>query len=98
MQVDWRLVFFVNLPVGAWALWRGSRLLTDTRDPDPQGRPDWLGAALFAAAIGALTLGIVHNQDQPDVPDRVVGVDGERASSGVLRRSTAMTSWAMTTR
>ena len=60
VQVDWRLVFFVNLPVGAWALWRGSRLLTETRDPDPQGRPDWLGAALFAAAIGALTLGFVQ--------------------------------------
>ena len=36
------------------------RLLTETRDPDPQGRPDWLGAALFAAAIGALTLGFVQ--------------------------------------
>src|SRR3954454_19099911 len=39
VQVDWRLVFFVNLPVGAWALWRGARLLTETRDEDPPGRP-----------------------------------------------------------
>ncbi len=60
VQADWRLVFLVNLPVGAWALWRGSRLLAETRDPDPDGRPDWLGAALFAAAIGALTLGFVQ--------------------------------------
>src|SRR5829696_1778206 len=60
VQIDWRLVFFVNLPVGAWALWRGSRLMTETRDADPQGRPDWLGAALFATAIGALTLGFVQ--------------------------------------
>ena len=35
-----------------------SRLLTETRDPDPHGRPDWLGAALLAAAIGALALGL----------------------------------------
>ena len=60
VQADWRLVFLVNLPVGAWALWRGSRLLTETRDPDPHGRPDWLGAALLAAAIGGLTLGFVQ--------------------------------------
>ena len=24
VEVDWRLVFLVNLPVGAWALWRGA--------------------------------------------------------------------------
>ena len=60
VQVDWRLVFLVNLPVGAWALWRGARLLTETREPEPQGRPDWLGAALFAASIAALTLGFVQ--------------------------------------
>src|SRR3954452_25010084 len=35
VQVDWRHVFFVNLPVGAWALWRGARLLTETRDAVP---------------------------------------------------------------
>ncbi len=60
VQVDWRLVFLVNLPVGAWALWRGSRLLTETRDQTAQARPDWLGAVLLAAAIGALTLGFVQ--------------------------------------
>ena len=37
VQVDWRLVFFVNLPVGAWALWRGSRLLERDARPRPAG-------------------------------------------------------------
>ena len=53
-------VFLVNLPVGAWALWRGARLLTETRDETAQARPDWLGAVLLAASIGALTLGFVQ--------------------------------------
>jgi hypothetical protein len=53
-------VFLVNLPVGAWALWRGARLLTETRDATEQGRPDWLGTALLAAAVGALALGFVQ--------------------------------------
>jgi EmrB/QacA subfamily drug resistance transporter len=60
VQADWRLVFLVNLPVGAWALWRGSRLLTETRDASEQGRPDWLGTALLAASVGALALGFVQ--------------------------------------
>src|SRR5215210_2879424 len=60
VQADWRLVFLVNLPVGAWALWRGSRLLTETRDATEQGRPDWLGTALLTAAVGALALGFVQ--------------------------------------
>src|SRR5215213_5648873 len=60
VQADWRLVFLVNLPVGAWALWRGARLLTETRDATEQGRPDWLGTALLAAGVGALALGIVQ--------------------------------------
>src|SRR5918994_493645 len=53
VQADWRLVFLVNLPIGAWALWRGSRLLTETRDLSDQGSPDWLGTVLLAAAVGA---------------------------------------------
>ena len=60
VQADWRLVFLVNLPVGAWALWRGARLLTETRDLSEQGRPDWLGTALLAAAVGALALSFVQ--------------------------------------
>src|SRR5215213_10277505 len=51
VQADWRLVFFVNLPVGAWALWRGARLLEETRDEEAQARPDWLGATVLAGAI-----------------------------------------------
>jgi len=60
VQADWRLVFFVNLPVGAWALWRGSKILTETRDETARARPDWLGATVLAGAIAALTLGFVQ--------------------------------------
>src|SRR5918993_1902 len=73
VQADWRLVFLVNLPVGAWALWRGSRLLTETRDLSDQGRPDWLGAGLFAGAIGALTLGFVQAPDWGWDDPRTIG-------------------------
>ena len=53
VQADWRLVFLVNLPVGAWALWRGARLLTETRDPTGRAAPTGVGAAVLAAVVGA---------------------------------------------
>lgn len=57
---DWRLVFFVNLPLGLATWTAARRLLVETADPDRTHRPDWTGAAVLAGAVGALTLGIVQ--------------------------------------
>jgi EmrB/QacA subfamily drug resistance transporter len=59
VHISWRLVFFVNLPVGIGALLYGTRLLHESRD-QRQERPDLLGSALIAAAIGLLALGLVE--------------------------------------
>jgi EmrB/QacA subfamily drug resistance transporter len=58
--VDWRLVFFVNLVLGAAALVPARRLLRETRDPDRGAVPDALGIALLAGGVGALSLAIVE--------------------------------------
>ena len=57
---DWRLVFFVNLALGAAALVPARRLLRETRDPDRGAVPDALGIALLAGGVGALSLAIVE--------------------------------------
>jgi EmrB/QacA subfamily drug resistance transporter len=57
---DWRLVFFVNLVLGAVALVPARRLLRETRDPDRGAVPDALGIALLAGGVGALSLAIVE--------------------------------------
>jgi EmrB/QacA subfamily drug resistance transporter len=57
---DWRLVFFVNLLIGAIALVPARRLLREARDPDRGAVPDALGIALLGGAIGALSLAIVQ--------------------------------------
>src|SRR4051812_46466426 len=55
----WRLVFFVNLALGA-AVWiPARRLLRETRDPDRGAIPDALGVGLLAGGVGALSLAIV---------------------------------------
>jgi EmrB/QacA subfamily drug resistance transporter len=60
---DWRLVFFVNLLLGAAALIPARRLLVEIRDPDRGAVPDGLGIVLLAGGVGALSLGIVEAPD-----------------------------------
>src|SRR3954452_1741264 len=57
---DWRLVFFVNLLLGAAALVPARRLLREIRDPDRGAVPDALGIVLLAGSVGAVSLGIVE--------------------------------------
>jgi EmrB/QacA subfamily drug resistance transporter len=57
-SVGWRAIFLINLPLGAAALWMGSRLPAD-RPADGDGPLDTKGAALAIVALGALSFGLV---------------------------------------
>lgn len=59
VQVSWRWVFLVNVPVGLASIVMGLRVLHEIRHPDAQ-RPDLLGAALLTAAVATLVLAIVQ--------------------------------------
>jgi EmrB/QacA subfamily drug resistance transporter len=55
---DWRLVFFVNIPIGLAALVPARGLLREYKQEG--GRlPDLLGSVLLTLGVGALSLGIV---------------------------------------
>jgi EmrB/QacA subfamily drug resistance transporter len=58
VEGSWRLVFLVNLPIGAIALGFGLRILRESRD-ESSLRPDLLGTALLTIAVGLLALGLV---------------------------------------
>ena len=62
VQLDWRLVFLVNVPVAIAGLLVGARMLTERRE---QGalRPDVGGAVAFMLAVGALVLAIVKGEE-----------------------------------
>jgi EmrB/QacA subfamily drug resistance transporter len=59
VAIDWRWVFYVNVPIGLAALVIGWRQLPSV--PGHSGpRPDELSALLVTAGVGALTLGLVR--------------------------------------
>jgi EmrB/QacA subfamily drug resistance transporter len=60
VQVDWRLVFWINVPVGVVAVVMALRLVPESRDERVQGRPDLVGAGLLAAAVALLALALVE--------------------------------------
>ncbi|MDE3129759.1 MAG: MFS transporter, partial [Acidobacteriota bacterium] len=57
--LNWRLVFLVNVPLGALAIALGRRQLVENRAPGRRRLPDLLGALLFAVAVGALVTAVV---------------------------------------
>jgi EmrB/QacA subfamily drug resistance transporter len=59
---SWRLVFLVNLPLGAALLFAGRRLLPRQALRDTR-LPDLPGALMLALGLAAVTLGIVEGND-----------------------------------
>ncbi|HEY1640747.1 MAG TPA: MFS transporter [Streptosporangiaceae bacterium] len=60
VQLSWRWVFWINLPVGVAAVLLASRVIPESRDEHVRGRPDLLGAGLLAAAVGLIALALVE--------------------------------------
>lgn len=54
----WPWAFYINLPIGGLALWRGTSLLTESVKSDERRRVDGVGMALLMLAVGAVTLAI----------------------------------------
>ena len=60
VQVNWRWVFWINVPVGLAAVVLAVRVVPESRDPASSGRPDILGAGLLAAAVGLVAFALVE--------------------------------------
>jgi EmrB/QacA subfamily drug resistance transporter len=62
VAINWRWVFYVNVPIGLLALVLGWRRLPRVSG-HPVPRPDGLGAVLVTTGTAALTLGLVEGND-----------------------------------
>lgn len=70
---DWRLVFLVNIPIGALAIVLARGRLLESRAPGRRRMPDLLGAVIFALAISAIVLAVVKGGDWGWTSPAVVG-------------------------
>ena len=60
VQVNWRWVFWINVPVGVAAVVLALRVVPESRDPGSRGRPDVVGALLLAASVGLVAYALVE--------------------------------------
>ncbi|HEX3264486.1 MAG TPA: MDR family MFS transporter [Candidatus Limnocylindrales bacterium] len=70
--LGWPWIFFVNVPLGLVSLLICWRLLPKITNPEGGKNIDYLGAALFAAAIGPILIGL-SNKTGKDWTDPWVG-------------------------
>jgi EmrB/QacA subfamily drug resistance transporter len=73
VQVSWRWVFIVNVPVGLASLAAGWRVLREIRHPETS-RPDFLGAGLLTAGLGALVVAIIEGSTWGWASPRILGL------------------------
>ena len=71
-SVSWHWVFYVNLPIGAVALFIIWRLLPPLRTAGVTRKIDYLGVAVFTAALVPILIGLTNAQ-QHDWTDPLVG-------------------------
>jgi len=60
VELDWRLVFLVNVPVAVLIIVVAIRHVPESRDPDAAGPLDVTGTCLAAAGLGVLTFGLTR--------------------------------------
>lgn len=61
-HLGWESAFFINLPIGGFALVQAIRLLEESKNPDNGAPLDLVGVALVITGVGALAFGIVHSE------------------------------------
>jgi len=63
VQLSWRWVFWINIPVGLVAVVMAVRVLPESRDEGSGHRPDLAGAVLLAGAVGLIAFALVKAPD-----------------------------------
>ena len=58
--VSWRLVFLINVPLAALALWVTLRHVPESRDPQAGRRPDFAGAATATFGLAGVVFALIQ--------------------------------------
>jgi EmrB/QacA subfamily drug resistance transporter len=74
VQLSWRWVFWINLPVAVITVLLARKVVPESRDEHASGRPDVIGAGLLAAAVGLIALALVKAPDWGWSSPRFIGL------------------------
>jgi EmrB/QacA subfamily drug resistance transporter len=58
----WESAFFINVPIGGYALYRAVTTLEESKNPEAGAPLDLVGIALLIAGIGAVAFGLVSSE------------------------------------
>jgi EmrB/QacA subfamily drug resistance transporter len=72
--LDWRAVFWINVPLAAAAIWMTLRAVPESKDPNAHGTIDWVGSVLAIAGFGALAYGLSAFSEGTDVAPVIYAV------------------------
>ena len=70
--LDWRSVFFVNVPVGAFALWVALTRMGESRDPQAT-RTDVWGLLTFSASLFLIVFGVLRGNSEGWSSGQILG-------------------------
>src|SRR5215470_1277569 len=84
VQLSWRWVFWINIPVGLLAVALTARFVPESKDEHTRGRPDLAGATLLAAAVGLVAFALVKAPDWGWGSARFIGVLAASVACGAI--------------
>ncbi len=62
IEVDWRVIFWINLPVAALGVFITARAAPESTDPGAGEKVDWAGLAALSLGLTAVVLALVQSQ------------------------------------
>ncbi len=60
-SAGWPWAFYINLPIGLWALWRSASHIEEAVKPEERRSVDLVGLLLLMLSVGAIALAIVES-------------------------------------
>lgn len=79
----WPWAFYINVPVGLWALWQSRSRIEEAVKPVQRRRVDVVGLLLLMAAVGAVALAIVESGSPAWSHGQIAAVAGAGLLAGV---------------
>ena len=70
--LDWRSLFFINVPFCAVTLYLGNKILHESKDPSATKHVDLIGTALGLPGVALVTLSVVQSGDWGYIDQRTI--------------------------